>query len=206
MSLFFDLDGTIVDVAARHYEAYRRVVDANGDPTLAFEALWSAKRAGASWGDILAGSGARLDPATFVRRFAHGVEQLDVLGLDTLVAPGVLNDLANEHRIYLVTHRWHRYNLMAELERLDILALFADVISAPAPRGDQAAKAAMIGALAVVGDVMIGDTESDVLAAQKLGITSIAVLSGLRDEAFLRNLHPDHVIDTIGDVPSLLAP
>ena len=48
--------------------------------------------------------------------------------------------------------------------------------------------------------VIIGDTEADVAAAQQLGATSIALLSGIRNEEFLSAMYPNYLVDGIGDV------
>ncbi len=204
MNLFFDLDGTVVDVAARHHETYRRVVDAVGGEALPIEVVWPAKRSGTKWGELLGASGVDLDEGEFVRRFAHTVEQAELLAFDTLLAPGCIEALATFARVYLVTHRWHRHNLLAQLDALGLRPHFADVLSAPAQPGDRTAKARMLGDLASRGDVMIGDTESDVLAAHELGIRSVAVRSGLRDDQFLSALDPTWLVDDISALPELL--
>ncbi len=204
MNLFFDLDGTIVDVAARHYETYRRVVESAGGSALPSDVVWPAKRNGTRWGVVLERSGVELDEAEFVGRFAHIVEQRELLAIDSLLAPGCIEGLAAQFRVYVVTHRWHRHNLMEQLDQLGLRHHLADVISAPAKPGDSTAKARMIADLATAGDVMIGDTESDVLAAHELGIESVAVHSGLRDEHFLTALEPTWSIDDISLLPELL--
>lgn len=58
------------------------------------------------------------------------------------------------------------------------------------------------GRLAMVGD----DLENDVLAAQALGITGVLVRTGKFREDLLRRARgsPDHIVDSIADVPALL--
>ena len=54
---------------------------------------------------------------------------------------------------------------------------------------------------------MVGDdVESDVLAAQSLGITGVLVRTGKYRQASLAQADgtPDHVIDSFADLPALL--
>ncbi|MFI9274448.1 HAD-IIA family hydrolase [Kitasatospora sp. NPDC052896] len=56
--------------------------------------------------------------------------------------------------------------------------------------------------------VMVGDdVESDVLAAQRVGITGVLVRTGKYREQAVRDADgtPDHVIDSVADLPDLLA-
>ena len=53
--------------------------------------------------------------------------------------------------------------------------------------------------MAKIGDFFAGDTATDILAGRALGIFTVAVCDGIRDEAFLRKLAPDYII------PSLVA-
>jgi ribonucleotide monophosphatase NagD (HAD superfamily) len=54
--------------------------------------------------------------------------------------------------------------------------------------------------VAMVGD----DIENDVLAAQSLGLTGIQVRTGKFRESDLDKGQPDHIIDSIADLPALL--
>ena len=51
---------------------------------------------------------------------------------------------------------------------------------------------------------MVGDTEADILMAKKLGLTSIAVSSGIRSRNFLANLDPDYIITGVEKLPQLM--
>ncbi|HEX9034112.1 MAG TPA: HAD-IA family hydrolase [Streptosporangiaceae bacterium] len=56
--------------------------------------------------------------------------------------------------------------------------------------------------------VMIGDDiDNDVLAAQRLGVTGVLVRTGKYREATVRSAPaaPDYVIDSVADLPALLA-
>ena len=44
---------------------------------------------------------------------------------------------------------------------------------------------------------MVGDTEADILAAQRVGIPAIAVLSGIRDREQLERYQPDYIVENL---------
>lgn len=51
---------------------------------------------------------------------------------------------------------------------------------------------------------MVGDTEADIVSAQNHGITSIAVLSGIRDRTQLAQYQPDFIVDHLRDAAALV--
>lgn len=83
----------------------------------------------------------------------------------------------------------------------------AVVIGKPAPEFFAAALRSASGSAEHA--VMVGDDiESDVLGAQACGITGVLVRTGKYDEAAVDAApgHPDHVIDSFADLPTLLNP
>jgi HAD superfamily hydrolase (TIGR01458 family) len=81
----------------------------------------------------------------------------------------------------------------------------AEVIGKPAAAFFQAALASLRADPAAA--VMVGDdVESDVLAAQRAGMTGVLVRTGKYLPGTLREASgtPDHVVDSIADVPALL--
>ena len=81
----------------------------------------------------------------------------------------------------------------------------AEVIGKPAAAFFQAALASLRADPAAT--VMVGDdVESDVLAAQRAGMTGVLVRTGKYLPGTLREASgtPDHVVDSIADVPALL--
>ena len=51
---------------------------------------------------------------------------------------------------------------------------------------------------------MIGDTEADVLAGKQVGLGTVAVLSGIRDEAHLSRAPADFLLPDIRSLPTVL--
>ena len=51
---------------------------------------------------------------------------------------------------------------------------------------------------------MIGDTETDIIAAQTHGIRVIGVLSGIRDLDRLEQYQPDKIVDNLVDAVNFI--
>ena len=84
-TLVFDLDGTLLDVSARHHHVYSTVVTALGAEPLARADYWQMKRQAIGWPEILAASGLpEADVADFEAKFAELIELPDSLGFDVL--------------------------------------------------------------------------------------------------------------------------
>ncbi len=87
--IIFDLDGTLIDVSARHYALYRSVISEQGVEALPPDDYWQHRRAGESTIDLLAAT-----PGVDVGRFTEGwmavIERPLASGLD-VSAPAMGN-------------------------------------------------------------------------------------------------------------------
>ena len=114
--------------------------------------------------------------------------------------------VALHRNLYWRTDRGLQLDTGAFLHGLERAAgVRATVVGKPAPEFFTTA----LGALGVgpAEAVMVGDdVETDVLAAQAMGIGGVLVRTGKFTEAALRAAggRPDHVIDSVADLPALL--
>ena len=208
-TLVFDLDGTLLDVSARHHHVYSTVCVSLGGQPVARAAYWHLKRQRTGWPEILAESGlSEAQESAFESRFAELIELPDSLGFDVLFPDTipVLTRLAATYRCTLVSLRSSATALRAQLAVFALTPFFDAIETAPAG-GDPAFEKARLIRKTVPADdpaVVIGDTEADVTAAHALGYLSIAVCSGIRDRDALARDDPGYLVDDIGGVEDAL--
>lgn len=192
----FDFDGTIIDISQRDYSIYLRLVrELNGLP-LPFENYWLLRKRKTDIHLILADSGIdSSDFKYFLDRRSDLMERLEYLGLDSLLN-GVVNKIQGNYSNfvpYLVTTRHKPENLYSQLQLLGIDNLFSDIIIAGKDKTQSFAKVPRL-------QLIVGDTENDILAANRLGIKSVGVLSGIRDSETLSDYKPTVLSNSISDI------
>ncbi len=200
MDIFFDLDGTLLDVSERHYSVYCDILRGWDRPPLPFARYWALKRAGAPLSDILAESGAADLTEPFRQVWLERIERRDYLEMDTVVAHGreVLHRLGGDHRLVLVTLRQSPEGLARQLRALSLEDVFRVVLTAGHSSADYSVKARLIESYeSAPAGWLVGDTEVDVQAAGAVGLQSCAVTWGLRSRDFLRAVGPEALVDDV---------
>lgn len=208
MKLFLDFDGTIVDVSSRHYRVYTEALaGVNGTPLTKAE-YWQLKRNRVNWPDILTRSDVAedLQPA-FMEAFISLIENPEMLKLDLVIGDvfQTLKGLSAKHELFLVSLRRHQDRLEKQVTELGLAPYFMKIISGHTEYKGYDLKVEIISDLKTdESGVVVGDTETDVRAAQALSLISVAVVSGIREEEYLRSLNPDYVIDDMTQLPDIL--
>jgi beta-phosphoglucomutase-like phosphatase (HAD superfamily) len=214
--LFLDLDGTLLDVKARHYATYSDVLampDLRGQP-LPQKEYWGLRMENEPIDAILRMS--RLFPTkfkTFIQRFDEKIESAEMLALD-VVRSGTetaLGKLYTKTPIVLITQRSDKVNLGAQLASLRLEKYFANVLNGAFPkprRPDPDArwrhKAKLVRdhyKILPTHSVYIGDTETDVKAARDLKFEVWLVENGHRTKELQMKADPDRIVP---DLPGAL--
>lgn len=190
----FDFDGTIIDISRRDYAVYYDLVTELGGTPLPYRLYWPLRRAKTNIYAILAKSGIsdkqKID--FFLARRSDIIEDEMYLRLDSLI-PGVIESVRyNLPKVvaYLVTTRYNKDNLYRQLNELKIYNLFEEIIVS---EKDKSIYYSQINNL----NLIVGDTENDINAANIIGKSSVAVLSGIRDGEILKKYNPGCIIPSI---------
>ncbi len=211
-TIFFDLDGPILDVSERYYRVHSHITDTLGYPVCDKSTYWEMKRKRRPIDELL-----YLDKQAETNRISalYSAQWLQLIETEGYLAyneivPGVLETLEilrERYSLVLVTLRRFEDNLNRELARLGIKSLFNDILcdhSKSVP-GWVVKKELILGKGPVArADLMVGDTEIDILAGRELGITTVAVLNGIRAPELLEETKPDFLIPDIMALPRLL--
>ncbi len=215
MRIITDFDGPIVDLSDRYYHVYQLCLNKVKEPNQSVKILtqvefWTYKRARVSEQQVGIASGLTAAQAEVFKqirdRTAH---QLQYLSLDRIV-PGAITALeqiqASGIELIVMTLRrtcelnaaFNKYDL-ARFFPIDCRYCLADDYS---KQGDIRDKTQLMAqALAELkpepNTWMIGDTETDIIAAQTHNIKVIGVLSGIRNRDRLAQYQPDKIVDNL---------
>jgi phosphoglycolate phosphatase-like HAD superfamily hydrolase len=212
MRIITDFDGPIVDLADRYYHVYQLCLAQVREPNQPIKILtkaefWTYKRAKISEQQVGIESGLTAAQAEIFKqirdRTAHKLEYLSldrvipgsIAALEQIQASGIelivmtlrrtceLNVAFEQYGLDLFFPIDRRYCLADDYQKQgdikDKTQLMAQALSELKPEPDT---------------WMIGDTETDIIAAQTHGIRVIGVLSGIRDLDRLKRYQPDQIV------------
>ena len=188
MTLYCDVDGTLLDSSARHEVLLRDLLAARGLAWPAAAPDYLAYKAdGHSTKAWLAAAG--FDEATcneLAAAWREGIEKPQYLALDT-VYPDTLEFLqwlrGTGRRCVLISARQDAAALRQTLARCGILPLVDELLVVPPVQADRR-KAELLHPRIVPGDVMLGDTEVDKNCAEAVGLPWIVLDRGFRSAAY----------------------
>jgi phosphoglycolate phosphatase-like HAD superfamily hydrolase len=206
-AVILDWDGTLVDSSSRQYHCHREILKGEGlRSRLSFEDFWRLRRGGKKIRELLPGSLAPEIVQRVEARWVLTIESPQLLRLDALY-PGARQCLGLLRRtcdLYLCSLRQDSSALHEQLRRLHVVDFFADIFVG-SPIGRRSKRDLILPAVlhpsGPVGPVIVGDTEIDVMTGREACIQTVAVSYGNRSRRFLTQLHPDIIVDRIGDIP-----
>jgi phosphoglycolate phosphatase len=213
MVIFIDLDGPILDVSEKYYRVYSDILTRHGFSVLPKVDYWEAKRHKTPDNIILEKTDASALIDTFREERNEIIEADQYLRYDVVQenAISVLNFLMKKAPLVLVTLRSSPNQLHKELIYFDLIKYFHAVLtSAEKIKPRWKIKYGLINNFLNSGkttdstiNIMIGDTETDVLAGKSLGYKTIAVLNGIRSYDLLIETQPSFAVNSINDILSL---
>lgn len=202
-TIILDLDGPLLDGQHRHYRCYYDILMENGFTPLPSEEYWTMKRQRLDRHQQLAASQADGIYSLFLHSWRQRIEEKKYLAYDRL-QPGSLEKLqewkSRKLELILVTLRNNQENLHEQLGSLGLQPLL-DAIVAVGTDGGEAGKAdaarPYVERLQSADVLWVGDTETDIAAARRLGVPVCAVGCGLRTEEYLESLKPDLLVQDL---------
>ena len=198
-AIAFDLDGTLVDVSIRDYQIYKDLIERLGGVTISYEGYWPLRQAKTDIHKILDDSNIHdsKDVDYFLANRKILMENNEYLRLDPLFpdAKELLAELSEDFEIYILTIRHNRQNTEAQLRALGI-----DQYNNIIVEGNKEQQMRRIPNLCF----MVGDTENDILPSNNIGISSIAVTTGIRNRQLLQEMNPQYSIDNIEEVKDIV--
>ncbi len=203
--ILFDLDGTLIDVSARHYSLYRSVISEQSAEALPRDEYWRHRRAGESTIDLLSATPG-VDVERFTAAWMEGIERPDWLALDEPYegAVEIVDALGPEYELVLITLRRDRGALMDQLDALRLRSYFTAVIC----HGPELVRGKhLLRGIAELtpGGYAVGDTEADIELAAETGRRAICLSYGVRSGCYLAGRGAETVIGSLRELPEVIS-
>lgn len=203
--LIVDLDGTLIDTSKRHFTVYQDIATELKITPMPFNRYWTLRREGKSNFDVIkmnAGELTRSQEKLVEERWLEKIESLTYLNLDRPF-DGVLEWLETTREkinIALITIRSQTENLYIQLKYSRWIDFFHQIIIRSHKDHPALSKINAVSTKIPFPFLWIGDTEADILAAKALGVYSIGVSSGMRNDESLLEYGADEVYKQITDI------
>lgn len=205
--IFFDLDGPILNVSEKYYRVYADLLTGEGYKVLSKTEYWKCKREKIQAQEILKYTDAETIVQKYQQKRKEVIESDKYLAYDRTQdgARETLEALANDHELVMVTLRSLAPQLYKELEWLDLKKYFRQVLTSGeelSPRWEIKYRliTEFLAGKEVKSGFLVGDTETDIIAGQKLGLITVAVHNGIRCCKLLKEADPTYLISSLKEI------
>lgn len=209
-TIFFDLDGTLIDTSERHYRVYKDILNFYGiSNSLSKEEFWNQKRRGRKIAELLPETSSKEFIQKFMDEWLKRIEDWYYLRYDSLLRESldILSTLKDKDNLILVTLRNNKENLLWELNNFGLTSYFKEILVDSSVR--------LKNKVPLIKDyiercskennfIIVGDTEADISTGKDIGILTIAVTYGIRSKEFLKKLKPDFYLDNLSELLDIL--
>lgn len=202
--LFFDFDGTLLDIRKRFYNLYVDCLQELGGFPLSQDQYWNFKQNKSSEREILRASNNEILFEKYDKNRLEQIESIDYLKFDT-VWPDFMDKfifLRETSQMSIVTLRKKPSNLDWQIDHLGLTGVFSHVICSGETPSEISGHEIKVNLVRNVfgkdsfSGWFFGDTEVDILAGKVLGMKTCAVGFGLRTLDILKPLQPDVSIES----------
>jgi phosphoglycolate phosphatase-like HAD superfamily hydrolase len=203
--VWFDFDGTIVDVQERFYHVHIAICSELGILSLSKNDYWQARCNAVSTKDILKLLNATDLFEQYISIRNNLIESVEFLKYDRL-REGVketLSEVDISYKSNLLTARSNKDSLFSELENLNIRQYFSDIFMV-SPFSKWEEKSVVLDKFSNESHFIIGDTPNDIIAGKKASIKTVGILNGMSTPALLTSSNPDLLIKEFSEIKKIL--
>jgi phosphoglycolate phosphatase-like HAD superfamily hydrolase len=216
--LITDFDGPIMDISERYYQTYKFCLAQSKLPNQEITKLtklefWTYKRARTPETEIGKISGLNAEQSlqfsNLRQTTAHTLPYFKydrivpgaIASLEQLQAMGIDLAVVTLRRVTELNYAFEQYNLERFFPKNRCFCLTDDYLKTTDVEDKPLLMQKVVAQLPPAEKVwMVGDTEADIISAQKYGMISIGVLSGIRDRHQLEQYHPDWIANDLTEV------
>ena len=203
MNIFLDLDGTLIDSKMRLFLLFNFLVP---NSKYSYDEYWNLKQNKISHKEILKNNYGYSENQyiAFQEKWMNEIEKDNWLQFDKPIKGAIetLTSLTKNNSLFLVTARQSKLLLTRQLKDLGLFDIFK-MILVTEQKIDK--YDLIIGNVEVSNnDWIVGDTGKDIETGKKLGIKTIAVLSGFMNKVSLNAYNPDFILNNINELDSIL--
>lgn len=209
MRIFFDLDGTLIDIKKRFYLVYSDILKKNNKKCLNFKDYIKLRKNHISTKDIILKTCDFEFYKYFIKERNKFIESEKYLEYDSVFSGviSIMNKLFPKHDLILITLRDNKKNTIKQLEAMQLHKYF-EMILIGEHFGTWETKYKLIKnydkSILKSDSLIVGDTEVDILAGKNLGIKTCGVLCGMRTYKLLKQLKPDYLIRDLRGLTTIL--
>ncbi len=211
--VIFDMDGTLADSVEYFYQVSLEVLEIAGVPPPSRERVYALMRVGDDNPLLKLFPPGHPDPAATLKRIvdARMDAWMEHYHHKTAAIPGSLELLRHLHtrglRLGIATSS---SRALPFLDHWGVRHLFSGIIGREdvehkKPHPEPILKCLECLALQPHEAVYIGDSPIDVQASRAAGSHTVGVLTGTSDRAVMLRHAPDHILDSVAELPDILA-
>lgn len=199
MVIYFDLDGTLLDVKNRHYLYFMSFLRtcALKNINISLIEYWNKKREMNSDINILEEYGGIFGKTNYDKKKISIIEEPFLLAEDKLFefTNETLLIANNIAKVNLITHRTNNKNTIQQLKDLNIYHYFQQIfLSDSLSKSKAKLLSEVVHNNKSERQILIGDTEIDFIAAKELGVECFLVESGSRNRDYLLKICQSEII------------
>ena len=196
MKIFFDLDGTLLDSRQRLYRLFQYLVPSS---ILTFEEYWNFKRNKVGHQEILSKefSYSNKQIQAFEKEWMEKIEMSEWIAYDKPFegVTDYLVNLSHAHSLYLITSRQFEDVVLSQIAFFGWKGLFeAVLVTGQIKEKEQLVRTTV---RTESTDWFVGDTGIDIETGKKLGMKTVAVLSGFLSREKLIRYEPDMIVESV---------